>query len=231
MITVRAAKYGDAGSWLRMRRALWPDGSEVEHRQEIERFLAGQAREPLAVLLAEHGTGRVVGFAELSIRPYAEGCSSDRVAYLEGWFVVPEARRGGIGRALVAAAEDWARSQGCTEFASDTQPDNEASAAAHRALGFTDWASYGASERTCSHGSCLTSVRRPAPLQRSSAALPPAALITRCRRGLPCRRVTSSLCVRPLGSPRATSARGHDVERCRQARATSQSRATGKSPD
>jgi aminoglycoside 6'-N-acetyltransferase I len=111
---------------------------EAEHRVEIDRFLAGQANEPQAVLLAEDGSGRLVGFAELSIRPCAEGCRTNRVAYLEGWFVVPEARGRGVGRALVEVAEAWGRAQGCREFASDAQADNELSAAAHRALGFTD---------------------------------------------------------------------------------------------
>jgi aminoglycoside 6'-N-acetyltransferase I len=50
---------------------------------------------------------------------------------------VPEVRRRGVGRALVAAA-GLGLDQRCTEFASDTQIDNLASAAAHRALGFTE---------------------------------------------------------------------------------------------
>ncbi|MGD8700772.1 MAG: GNAT family N-acetyltransferase [Gemmatimonadales bacterium] len=137
-IRVRPASPTDAASWLRLRCALWPDGLEAEHRVEIDRFLAGQANEPQAVLLAEDGSGRLVGFAELSIRPCAEGCRTNRVAYLEGWFVVPEARGRGVGRALVEVAEAWGRAQGCREFASDAQADNELSAAAHRALGFTD---------------------------------------------------------------------------------------------
>jgi aminoglycoside 6'-N-acetyltransferase I len=126
----------DANAWLGLRHALWPEGSRVEHREEIDRFFRGQLAEPLAVLLAEDAAGLVVGLAELSIRPQAEGCDSDRVAYLEGWFVVPEARRRGVGRALVAAAEEWGRSQGCREFASDAESANVVSAAAHRALGF-----------------------------------------------------------------------------------------------
>ena len=138
VITVRAAQPRDAGSWLRLRRALWPNGTESEHGDDIARFFRGEAREPLAVLLAEESGARAVGLAELSIRPYAEGCRTGRVAYLEGWFVVPEARGRGVGRALVAAAEEWARTQGCAELASDAEADNETSAAAHRALGFAD---------------------------------------------------------------------------------------------
>ncbi len=138
MTDVRAVHPADAAAWLELRRALWPEGSVAEHREEIAQFFAGEAPEPLAVLLALDGAGCPVGFAELSIRANAEGCRSDRVAYLEGWFVVPEARRHGVGRALVAAAEEWGRSQGCREFASDTEPDNDISAAAHGALGFSE---------------------------------------------------------------------------------------------
>ena len=88
--------------------------------------------------MAESAAGEVVGFCELSIRAYAEGCRSDRVGYLEGWYVAPGERRRGVGRELVAAAERWARDQGCAEFASDAAVDNTASSAAHLALGFSD---------------------------------------------------------------------------------------------
>jgi len=43
-----------------------------------------------------------------------------------------------VDRALIAAAEQWGRAQGCRELASDAEPDNEVSAAAHRALRFED---------------------------------------------------------------------------------------------
>ena len=135
---IRAVTPADADAWLRMRCDLWPDGSVAEHGAEIERFLAAELSQPLAVLVAVNAAGDVLGFVELSIRPYAEDCVSDRVAYLEGWYVVPAARRQGVGRALVAAAEDWGRAQGCTEFASDTLLDNAVSAAAHKALGFEE---------------------------------------------------------------------------------------------
>lgn len=137
-VSIRLAGPRDAACWLRLRHALWPDSTEGEHQEQIDRFFAGDAREPMAVLLAEDAAGHVVGLAELSIRAYAEGCETDRVGYLEGWFVVPEARGHGVGGALIAAAEEWGRLQGCRELASDAEADNEDSAAAHRALGFTE---------------------------------------------------------------------------------------------
>jgi aminoglycoside 6'-N-acetyltransferase I len=137
MISLRPARVEDAPAWLAMREALWPDESG-SHAPEVEQFFAGKLSMPLAVLIADDDSGKPVGFAELSIRNYAEDCVTDRVAYLEGWYVVPEARRRGVGRALVAAAEEWAREQGCTEFASDALLDNDSSAAAHRALGFVE---------------------------------------------------------------------------------------------
>jgi len=121
-----------------MRRALWPEDEGDSHAREIDEFFAGKLNMPLEVLLASDEKGNAVGFAELSIRPYAEDCETDRVAYLEGWYVEPHARRQGVGRALVVAAERWAKAQGCTEFGSDALIDNHASAAAHRAVGFTE---------------------------------------------------------------------------------------------
>ena len=121
-----------------MRRDLWPEGSAAEHGAEIDAFFAGRLQNPLAALVAIDGSGEAVGFAELSIRSYAEDCVTDHVAYLEGWYVAPHARGRGVGRALVEAAEQWGLARGCTEFASDALLDNEASAAAHRALGFEE---------------------------------------------------------------------------------------------
>jgi aminoglycoside 6'-N-acetyltransferase I len=118
--------------------ALWPDHSSAEHDAEADRFFRGTSREPLAVFVAEDAQGVLVGFAEVSIRFYAEGCMTDHVGYLEGWYVAPGIRRRGIGRALVSAVEGWARSQGCSEFASDAEAENQASAIAHRAVGFAD---------------------------------------------------------------------------------------------
>ena len=138
-IPIRPVETGDAEAWLQMRISLWPEDDEPAHRQEIERFFAGEfPRGPWQALVADAPTEGLLGFAEVSVRTYAQGCTSSRVAYLEGWFVAPHARRRGIGRALVVAAEAWGRQRACSEFASDADAENHTSHAAHRALGFDD---------------------------------------------------------------------------------------------
>lgn len=138
MTTIRGVTAEDRDEWVRLRHALWPEGTVDEHGRDADRFLAGNRHEPAEVLIAFEDHGRAVGFVELSIRNIVDDCSSDRVGYLEGWYVVPDARRQGIGRALVAAGERWARSRGCREFASDARLDNDVSHRAHQALGFTE---------------------------------------------------------------------------------------------
>ncbi|MEX2304081.1 MAG: aminoglycoside 6'-N-acetyltransferase [Bryobacterales bacterium] len=136
-MTIRPVERRNAPDWERMREALWPS-APGEHASEIEAYFEGNSRDPLLALMGFNDAGHAVGFAELSIRSYAEGCRSDRVAYLEGWFVEELARRKGVGSALVKASEAWAREQGCTEFASDTELDNSTSAEAHKSLGFEE---------------------------------------------------------------------------------------------
>jgi len=135
---VRPAEPGDAVAWLAMRAELWPGESPGELGEEVRGWLAERPRRDREVLLACSSGGRVLGFAELSVRSFAEGCRGDRVGYLEGWYVAPDQRGRGVGRALVKAALEWARRAGCAEFASDTELENASSQAAHAALGFAE---------------------------------------------------------------------------------------------
>lgn len=135
---VRHAKPSDVQEWALLRQALWPTEPAAELTAEATAFFVDADTVLEAVLLAETSDGGLLGFAELSLRPYAEDCRTSPVAFLEGWYVIPAARRHGVGRALVTAAEQWARERGCHEFASDTEVDNSLSAAAHSALGFED---------------------------------------------------------------------------------------------
>ncbi len=88
------------------------------------------------MLVADRGNGSLAGFIVIGSRNYAEGCESTPVAFLGGWYVDPDARRSGLGRSLVGAAENWAVTNSYTEIASDTELDNEISLQDHLALGF-----------------------------------------------------------------------------------------------
>ena len=63
---------------------------------------------------------------------------SPRVGYVEGWYVDADLRGKGIGRALMARSEAWAKKMGFTELASDAELENDASIRAHGALGFRE---------------------------------------------------------------------------------------------
>jgi aminoglycoside 6'-N-acetyltransferase I len=125
----------DTGEWLRLRQGLFDDSTEAEHRQEMAEILAEEVG---CVLVAERPSTRLAGYVYVGSRKYAEGCTASPVAYLEEWFVAADARRQGVGKALIGATEVWARQNGFNELASDTTIDNEISLASHLALGFTE---------------------------------------------------------------------------------------------
>lgn len=138
-IFVDHLRASDAPDWDEMRRSLGPEWLTDDFATVVEEFLRDGTIRGLrhAVLIArDDADPRPLGFAEISLREYAEGCLTSPVGYLEGWFVAEHARRRGVGAALIAAGERWAASMGCAEFASDAELDNAASLDAHAALGF-----------------------------------------------------------------------------------------------
>lgn len=76
------------------------------------------------------------GFVSVSLRPWAEGCESTPVPYIEGWWVAPDLRGTGAGRALFQSVERWCIEHGQRELGSDVELNNEVSLRAHAALGF-----------------------------------------------------------------------------------------------
>lgn len=133
---MRPLEEKDISEWFRLRKLLWDESSDDEHKTEMMDIY--EHKETQLVLVAEISDGRLVGFLEASIRPFVEDCSSDHVGYLEGWFVEREFRQNGIGRKLVKAAENWARGKGCEEMASDSEIGNETSLKAHLNLGYKE---------------------------------------------------------------------------------------------
>jgi aminoglycoside 6'-N-acetyltransferase I len=138
-IQVRAALQDDLDTLRKMRHALWPNSSVEHHAEELVPILGGKPPGimPRVYFVAEDAAGQVVGFVEVGLRSTADGCDWARaVGYIEGWYVAESHRRCGVGAQLIAVAENWAREQGCTEMASDTQLDNTQSLQAHLHLGY-----------------------------------------------------------------------------------------------
>ncbi|MBQ2800733.1 MAG: GNAT family N-acetyltransferase [Lachnospiraceae bacterium] len=82
---------------------------------------------------------QAIGFAQCQLRhDYVEGTESSPVGYLEGIFVEQEYRHKGYAKVLLSKCEEWAKEQGCLEFASDCELDNSNSFAFHMNMGFSE---------------------------------------------------------------------------------------------
>jgi len=134
MINIRALRESDHTEWMRLRFALWPDYTVEDMQKEMAGVWADQEHQP--VFVAERPDGRLCGLMEVAIHSNAPGCTTDKIGYLEGWYVDADMRGQGLGGRLVETAENWARSQGCCEMASDTEAEYPTSPAAHAALGY-----------------------------------------------------------------------------------------------
>jgi aminoglycoside 6'-N-acetyltransferase I len=140
-IQIRPAHLSDLDQLAALCQALWPTSSAAEHAQELRLLLGDRAAlvltTPLVIFVAEANDGTLVGFLEVDLRSHADGCNPSRpVGYIEGWYVAEDHRHCGVGRKLLAKAEDWARSHRCVEMGSDALIDNDLSQRAHEALGY-----------------------------------------------------------------------------------------------
>ena len=132
---IRPYRESDWDEWLRMSRALFP-GLVAEDEAEMRATLA---RPDAAVFVIDRETGGSLGgYVEVGERSVADGCPTGAVGYIEAWYVDPDLRRSGQGRALIEAAEGWARDRGYREMASDALIDNTVSHLAHRRIGFEE---------------------------------------------------------------------------------------------
>jgi aminoglycoside 6'-N-acetyltransferase I len=121
---VRPIRPEEAAEAAAMMRELWPTPHPYDFSDEM-------------VLVWERDGDRGLGgFISFSLRPWAEGCDSAPVPYIEGWWVAPDLRGTGVGRALVTAVERWCVEHGYGELGSDVELENDASLRAHAALGF-----------------------------------------------------------------------------------------------
>lgn len=133
-MTIRKATPDDSMALAQLASRMWEhDPAELEPE-----FAVLTASDEAACFLAFDGED-AIGFAQCQLRhDYVEGCETSPVGFLEGIYVTEGHRLTGTGRALLSACESWARSVGCTEFASDCELDNAVSLAWHMKNGFSE---------------------------------------------------------------------------------------------
>lgn len=113
---------------------MWDSHTIEELEQDFSEYMSAGG-----VVFLAWFENETVGFAQCGLRhDYVEGTDSRPVGYLEGIFVVKEYRNQGIGQALLTACQNWAREQGCKEFASDCELVNEKSLKFHLKMGFEE---------------------------------------------------------------------------------------------
>ena len=113
---------------------MWNSHTIGELKQDFDGYIKSGG----AVFLA-WSSSEAIGFAQCGLRhDYVEGTDSSPVGYLEGVFVISEHRRQGIAKMLLTACQNWAKEQGCVEFASDCELTNEDSLRFHLNMGFEE---------------------------------------------------------------------------------------------
>ena len=95
---------------------------------------AVRAQDPrAAVLIAEGADGTPLGFVSLKVSTDVTGSERGHVADLA---VREDARRMGVGQALMQAGEAWARKRGLTALSLDVWSTNQPALAFYRTLGY-----------------------------------------------------------------------------------------------
>ena len=132
---IKKAEIKDLPILAELACQLWPDHTVEEMRTEFAETLT----KPDAAFFLAYADETAVGFAQCQLRyDYVEGTDSSPVGYLEGIYVADGYRKHGIARELLSACETWAKSIGCTEFASDCELDNVQSLQFHLNVGFEE---------------------------------------------------------------------------------------------
>ena len=133
--SIRRATKQDVETIAKLAIQMWESHSLEEMAQDFsEEIHQGSS----AIFLA-FVNDIAVGFAQCGLRyDYVEGTESSPVGYLEGILVEEAYQKKGLAGELLRVCEQWAREQGCTEFASDCELVNEDSLNFHLKMGFKE---------------------------------------------------------------------------------------------
>jgi aminoglycoside 6'-N-acetyltransferase I len=134
-IGVRIMGHDDRAEWLAMRIALWPEERAQDHADWIAGMLDDH---DTWGFIAETTNGSAAGFAEVTLRKFANGCETQPVPFLEGILVRDRFRRRKVGARMIRHIETFFVRLGYREIGSDVLTDNLESQAAHVAWGFSE---------------------------------------------------------------------------------------------
>ena len=108
----RQANSRDRETWLHIRRTIWPRASPKAHEQDIEAGIAGEDGRRFVVVEEDN---HKVAYVECRILPPDKDADSS-VGRIEAWYILPNYRAGGVGRALLAFLTMWFQARGCTSL-------------------------------------------------------------------------------------------------------------------
>jgi len=132
---IRQAGKADAFELARLAIQMWEDNEIEELAEHFEDLVVDEE----ATCFLKYVGEVAVGFAQCQLRhDYVEGTESSPVGYLEGILVEEAFRHKGYAKELLRECEKWAKSKGCTEFASDCELENEESLRFHMAMQFEE---------------------------------------------------------------------------------------------
>jgi ribosomal protein S18 acetylase RimI-like enzyme len=135
-VAVRPARPGDAAALARIDHATWTALSSPAPRPPEPPPFFGPRTAVGDVLVAEVAGGRVAGYVKLGHLPPL--AANRHVAQISGLAVDPELQGRGVGRALLAAAADEARSRGARKLTLRVLGENAPARALYRAFGFAE---------------------------------------------------------------------------------------------
>lgn len=143
-VKVRPATADDILTLGQLGHLLWPHHSveslmaeftDIMHKGDSQFFLADLAHVDV------EGKSESVGFAQCQLHykyDFLTGTCGKPQGFLEGIFVKESYRRQGVATDLFKACEQWAKEQGCKDFGSDCNAENEASRKFHAKQGFKE---------------------------------------------------------------------------------------------
>ena len=132
---IKRAEEKDIAAIANLAAMMWSNHSVEELNNEFsDLFMKEEAQ-----FFLKYENDIPVGFAQCQLRyDYVEGTETSPVGYLEGIFVLEEYKKRGYAKELLGECQNWAKDQGCLEFASDCELDNEDSLKFHLKMGFAE---------------------------------------------------------------------------------------------